>query len=111
MKTKFSLLFVFLQLSADGITLKDICFSPLASESGPEDFSQCAVMSIWGYYQDDLDNMDLEDGEYLNRFMTCVKYVFILLTSFTVCYINTQMYLYIINLCIIFYCLQQSILT
>ncbi|KAK6628499.1 hypothetical protein RUM43_002314 [Polyplax serrata] len=61
------------KLSAGGVTLKDICFSPLASESGPDDISQCSVMSIWGYYQDDPDNLDLEDGAYLDKFMTCVN--------------------------------------
>lgn len=63
----------------NGGALKDICFAPLSApyrESA--EIEDCAVQSIWGYFQDDLDTFNEaepdKDGfmvNYLDRFLKC----------------------------------------
>ncbi|KAL7293860.1 hypothetical protein TKK_0012914 [Trichogramma kaykai] len=62
-------------------TLADVCFAPLhASYTGPPTTSQCVVQSIWGYWQDDVDNFDaatLDENNntlnYLDFFKDCTQ--------------------------------------
>lgn len=63
---------------SDGVGLEKICFAPLTSPfTGPAQVSDCAVQSIWGYYQDDLDvfNSTSEESNYtvnyLDHFKAC----------------------------------------
>ncbi|XP_049876283.1 NPC intracellular cholesterol transporter 1 isoform X1 [Pectinophora gossypiella] len=54
--------------------IEDICFAPLSSPfTGPVTPDKCAVMSIWGWWQDDADNLEdnLEDNKYLEQVLTC----------------------------------------
>ncbi|XP_076243132.1 Niemann-Pick type C-1a isoform X2 [Calliopsis andreniformis] len=59
-------------------TLANICFAPLTSPfTGPPTVSQCVIQSIWGYWQDSIDNFDstTTDGNYtlnyLDHFRVC----------------------------------------
>ncbi|XP_049962855.1 NPC intracellular cholesterol transporter 1-like [Schistocerca serialis cubense] len=63
---------------SDGVGLEKICFAPLTSPfTGPAQVSDCAVQSIWGYYQDDLDTFNSTSEEsnytvnYLDHFKAC----------------------------------------
>lgn len=58
---------------------ENICFAPLRSK-GQVDLStdDCAVQSVWGYYQDDVEIFEESDEDdngfvvnYLDRFITC----------------------------------------
>ncbi|XP_034244049.1 NPC intracellular cholesterol transporter 1 isoform X2 [Thrips palmi] len=59
--------------------LDKVCFAPLhTSYSGPKKVSSCFVVSIWGYYQDDVDTFETEDTDpnnfttnYLDHFKRC----------------------------------------
>ena len=59
--------------------LKDICFAPLStSYRGPTEIEDCAVQSLWGYFQDDVDTFDSTDTDpngfetnYLDQFLKC----------------------------------------
>ncbi|XP_071630654.1 NPC intracellular cholesterol transporter 1 isoform X2 [Temnothorax longispinosus] len=59
-------------------TLANICFAPLTGPfTGPTTVSQCAIQSIWGYWQDDLEKFEDSDQEgnytinYLDHFRVC----------------------------------------
>ncbi|CAB0034871.1 unnamed protein product [Trichogramma brassicae] len=62
-------------------TLANVCFAPLhASYTGPPTTSQCVVQSIWGYWQDDVDNFDVTSLDennntlnYLDFFKDCAQ--------------------------------------
>ncbi|KAG7205223.1 hypothetical protein KM043_018307 [Ampulex compressa] len=65
-------------MTPNNVTLPDICFAPLTSPfTGPTKVSQCAIQSIWGYWQDSLSNFDdssVEDNytvNYLDHFIAC----------------------------------------
>ncbi|XP_031783378.1 NPC intracellular cholesterol transporter 1 isoform X3 [Nasonia vitripennis] len=68
-------------LTPSNYTLADICFAPLSAPyTGPTTVSQCAIQSIWGYYQDDLEKFDgtSEDENnftinYLDAFKACTQ--------------------------------------
>ncbi|CAG9824583.1 unnamed protein product [Phaedon cochleariae] len=58
-----------------------ICFAPLRKEDQSDtSVEECVVQSIWGYYQDDVDNFD-ETGfdplhyptNYLDKFIKCAR--------------------------------------
>lgn len=59
--------------------LEKICFAPLTSQfSGPVKLSKCVVQSIWGYFQDDLENFEEIDEDskgfnitYLDKLTKC----------------------------------------
>ncbi|CAH2093182.1 unnamed protein product [Euphydryas editha] len=56
--------------------IQDICFAPLSSPfSGPVTADNCAVQSIWGWYENDPDQVTdyLEDNEYLEKVLSCSK--------------------------------------
>lgn len=63
----------------NGGALKDICFAPLSAPYRKSaEIEDCAVQSIWGYFQDDLDTFNEaepdKDGfmvNYLDRFLKC----------------------------------------
>lgn len=60
-------------------SLKDICFAPLSSPfREPVTTDDCAIQSVWGYFQDDLDEFDGTDTDpngfgtnYLDHFLLC----------------------------------------
>jgi len=58
--------------SENNITLKDICFKPLAPDN-----NNCTIMSIWGYYQNTREklNATAADGDinYLDHFKFCSR--------------------------------------
>ncbi|XP_014480790.1 PREDICTED: Niemann-Pick C1 protein isoform X2 [Dinoponera quadriceps] len=65
-------------VTPNGYTLADICFAPLTSPfTGPTTISQCAIQSIWGYWQDNLSEFEDEHEEgnytinYLDHFRAC----------------------------------------
>ena len=59
--------------------LKDICFAPLSTEyRGPTELEDCAVQSVWGYFQDSEETFNDTDEDpngfetnYLDRFLKC----------------------------------------
>ncbi|XP_050076475.1 NPC intracellular cholesterol transporter 1 isoform X2 [Anopheles maculipalpis] len=60
------------------VGLKDICFAPLSSSSGPKDTQECVVQSLWGYFSDDMDNFNEEEEDaqgfvinYLDKLIQC----------------------------------------
>ncbi|KAL4714887.1 hypothetical protein ACJJTC_012559 [Scirpophaga incertulas] len=54
--------------------IEDICFAPLSSPfTGPVTPDKCTVQSIWGWWENDPDNLDLEDNRYLDQVITCSK--------------------------------------
>ncbi|XP_052743451.1 NPC intracellular cholesterol transporter 1 isoform X1 [Bicyclus anynana] len=56
--------------------ISDICFAPLSSPfTGPVTAQQCAVQSVWGWYENDPDQVTdyLDDNEYLEKIITCSK--------------------------------------
>ncbi|GBP78634.1 NPC intracellular cholesterol transporter 1 [Eumeta japonica] len=62
------------------VGIEDVCFSPFASAFGkPMDPTQCAIQSVWGYFQNDVDifeETDDEDGyeiNYLNHILECTN--------------------------------------
>jgi len=65
--------------SPDDVTLDKICYSPFTAENAkPASPDQCLVLSIWGYYQDDVAtfNETSEDPNgltlnYLDHFKSC----------------------------------------
>lgn len=58
-----------------GVGIEDICFAPLSSPfSGPVTPSQCAVMTPWGWFQNDEDNFDPDS--YLDTILSCTKLVY-----------------------------------
>ncbi|XP_067212878.1 NPC intracellular cholesterol transporter 1 isoform X4 [Linepithema humile] len=65
-------------VTPNNYTLADICFAPLTGPfTGPTTVSQCAIQSIWGYWQDSLEKFQdsEEDGNYtvnyLDHFRVC----------------------------------------
>ncbi|XP_050298712.1 NPC intracellular cholesterol transporter 1 isoform X2 [Anthonomus grandis grandis] len=51
-----------------------VCFAPLRSEDDTVDpLDRCVVQSIWGFYQNSLDNFDEVNDEYLDRFSRCAS--------------------------------------
>ena len=58
-------------------TLADVCFAPLTNDfTGPTRIDQCAIQSIWGYWQNDIDtfNATEDDGvNYLDHFKACTQ--------------------------------------
>uniref|UniRef100_W4VRS2 Putative cholesterol transport protein n=1 Tax=Corethrella appendiculata TaxID=1370023 RepID=W4VRS2_9DIPT len=66
-------------ISEDGTGLEKICYAPLSSDfRGPIETSDCVVQSLWGYFQDDIDNFEYEDEDsqgflinYLDKFVQC----------------------------------------
>jgi Niemann-Pick C1 protein len=72
----------FMQIgSEEGSGLEKICFAPLTSHfTGPPHVGQCAVQSVWGYFQDneELFNETETDPEgfvvnYLDHFVKCTQ--------------------------------------
>ncbi|KOC62540.1 Niemann-Pick C1 protein [Habropoda laboriosa] len=65
--------------TANNYTLANICYAPLTNAfTGPPTVSQCVIQSIWGYWQDSIDNFDDssidEDNftvNYLDHFRVC----------------------------------------
>lgn len=63
----------------EGFGLEKICYAPLSSPfTGPVELSQCVVQSIWGYYQNSIDNFNDTDVDpegfttnYLDTFKKC----------------------------------------
>jgi Niemann-Pick C1 protein len=59
--------------------LKEICFAPLStSYRGVTEIEDCAVQSVWGYFQDDLEIFESTDTDpnglevnYLDKFLKC----------------------------------------
>ncbi|XP_050509778.1 NPC intracellular cholesterol transporter 1 isoform X3 [Diabrotica virgifera virgifera] len=50
-------------------SLDKICFAPLRNEGqNGTKVSECVVQSIWGYYKNNVANLD---GDYLNKFISC----------------------------------------
>ena len=85
MKTVSYINIVLLQLGKnESKGLEKVCFAPLhASYTGPLKVDNCLVLSIWGYYQDDVDTFDEEDVDpnnfttnYLDHFKECSQLVF-----------------------------------
>ncbi|XP_077267700.1 Niemann-Pick type C-1a isoform X4 [Temnothorax americanus] len=65
-------------ITPNNYTLANICFAPLTGPfTGPTTVSQCAIQSIWGYWQDDLEKFEDSDEEgnytvnYLDHFRVC----------------------------------------
>lgn len=67
-------------ITSNNYTLADICFAPLTGPfTGPTTVSQCAIQSIWGYWQDSLEKFEQEDNSdednytvnYLDHFRVC----------------------------------------
>ena len=60
-------------------SLKDICFAPLSSPfREPVTTDDCAIQSVWGYFQDDMSNFEDTDVDpngyktnYLDKFLSC----------------------------------------
>lgn len=48
----------------NGVTLKDICFAPLTDGTpGSVVTTDCVIQSIWGYFKDDLEELNQTDTE------------------------------------------------
>nr|XP_034176148.1 NPC intracellular cholesterol transporter 1 isoform X4 [Osmia lignaria] len=66
-------------VTPNNYTLAHICFAPLTGPfTGPPTVSQCVIQSMWGYWQDSLENFDstsVDDDNftvnYLDHFRTC----------------------------------------
>ncbi|XP_015437411.1 PREDICTED: Niemann-Pick C1 protein isoform X1 [Dufourea novaeangliae] len=65
-------------VTPNNYTLADICFAPLTSPfTGPPTVSQCVIQSIWGYWQDSMENFNSSSNEdnytvnYLDHFRVC----------------------------------------
>ncbi|KAL6430199.1 hypothetical protein ACFW04_007740 [Cataglyphis niger] len=65
-------------ITPNNYTLADICFAPLTGPfTGPTTISQCAIQSIWGYWQDSLKKFETSEEEgnytvnYLDHFRVC----------------------------------------
>ncbi|CAO1305403.1 unnamed protein product [Diamesa tonsa] len=61
-------------------SLKDICFAPLSSpfRKEPATTDDCAIQSVWGYFQDDMSDFESTDTDpngyetnYLDKFLSC----------------------------------------
>lgn len=60
-------------------SLKNICFAPLSSPfRDPVQTKDCAVQSVWGYFQNDMGTFNSTDSDpygydtnYLDKFLTC----------------------------------------
>ncbi|KAJ8715247.1 hypothetical protein PYW08_005228 [Mythimna loreyi] len=60
--------------------IQDICFAPLTSAfSGPISPYDCVVQSVWGWWQNDIDNFEAleEDNEYLDTILRCASNPFL----------------------------------
>ncbi|CAB3230600.1 unnamed protein product [Arctia plantaginis] len=58
--------------------IEDICFAPLSSPfSGPVTPDQCAIMTVWGWFKNDVENFDTEDNSYLDTILACSKNPFL----------------------------------
>lgn len=55
-----------LSLSPNHTKLEDICFAPVTLGSEPVQPSQCAIMSVWGYF----DSEEF-DSKYLDQLLYC----------------------------------------
>ncbi|KAI5637788.1 sterol-sensing domain of SREBP cleavage-activation domain-containing protein [Phthorimaea operculella] len=53
----------------NGTKLEDICFAPMSNTPSTDDPSQCAIMSVWGWFKNSLDEFDEDD--YLEKIFTC----------------------------------------
>ncbi|XP_075980245.1 Niemann-Pick type C-1a isoform X2 [Anticarsia gemmatalis] len=52
--------------------IEDICFAPLSSPyRGPVQAKDCSVMTPWGWFKNDKDNLDPDD--YLDTILRCTK--------------------------------------
>ncbi|XP_058807080.1 NPC intracellular cholesterol transporter 1 isoform X2 [Phymastichus coffea] len=66
-------------VTPNNYTLANICFAPLsAAYTGPTTVSKCAIQSVWGYWQDNLEefeNSHVDDNNftvnYLDTFISC----------------------------------------
>lgn len=60
-------------------SLEKICYAPLRNPGDKLEVEQCAVMSVWGYFQDDMDTFEetSENGgfieNYLDHIMICTQ--------------------------------------
>lgn len=60
----------------DDGSLKDICFAPLRSPYTVDFYIEdCAIQSVWGYFQDELYNFKSNDNNvnYLDKFIRCLN--------------------------------------
>ncbi|KAL0275291.1 UNVERIFIED_CONTAM: hypothetical protein PYX00_003193 [Menopon gallinae] len=64
-----------LNISAGGVTLKDICFIPLPSNPVENEGirSPCTIMSIWSYLGENIDNWEEDSQEFISNILTCLK--------------------------------------
>ncbi|CAH1389792.1 unnamed protein product [Nezara viridula] len=60
--------------------LQELCFAPLSNENRAEKISQCAVMSIWGYFNNDIDLFNKTSTDkngfttnYLDKIHKCLR--------------------------------------
>ncbi|XP_064073679.1 NPC intracellular cholesterol transporter 1 isoform X2 [Vanessa tameamea] len=56
--------------------IEDICFAPMSSPfSGPVTADNCAVQSVWGWWENDPDQVTdyLDDNQYLEKILSCSK--------------------------------------
>ncbi|XP_061379170.1 NPC intracellular cholesterol transporter 1 isoform X2 [Danaus plexippus] len=54
--------------------IQDVCYAPMSSPfEGPVTPEQCGVMSVWGWWENNPDNVrdDLENNEYLSKILSC----------------------------------------
>ncbi|XP_043265268.1 NPC intracellular cholesterol transporter 1 isoform X2 [Colletes gigas] len=70
-------------VTPNNYTLANICFAPLTSPfTGPPTVSQCVIQSIWGYWQDSVENFNATSDEdnytvnYLDHFRVCSQNAF-----------------------------------
>ncbi|XP_046748991.1 NPC intracellular cholesterol transporter 1 isoform X2 [Diprion similis] len=66
--------------TVNNYTLAEICFSPLTAwYTGPTKVSDCAIQSIWGYWQDNVETFNATEEvggfnqTYLDHFKTCTQ--------------------------------------
>ncbi|CAG9564492.1 unnamed protein product [Danaus chrysippus] len=54
--------------------IQDVCYAPMSSPfEGPVTPEQCGVMSVWGWWENNPDNVrdELENNEYLSKVLSC----------------------------------------
>ncbi|XP_030752069.1 NPC intracellular cholesterol transporter 1 isoform X3 [Sitophilus oryzae] len=61
-------------------SFENICFAPLRNVGDEPSLDQCAIQSIWGYYQDSIETFDATDQDpagyeinYLDAFLSCAS--------------------------------------
>ncbi|KRG00412.1 uncharacterized protein Dwil_GK26859 [Drosophila willistoni] len=70
------------------VSLKDICYAPLANDETDIQTSNCVIQSIWGYFKDDLSRLDDHDEDngfnvtYLDEIYQCTSNPYLCLASY-----------------------------